>query len=68
MIICINYGTDGERYIAHIEYNVGVLREVLVEQAKTLSLFGMYEEVYVMEFNCNSAELIKEIVLRGCRV
>ena len=66
MIICMNYGTDGKRYVVHIEYTAGMMNGNIVTRAQ--SLIDFYDEVYVMQFDNNSKSFINDIVLRGCRV
>lgn len=65
MIICMNIGTDGNRYIAKIIYvstwSRKSIQENAIQQNKT------YDEVYVIDFKENEA-FIYEVVLRGCRV
>ena len=65
MIICMNIRTDGERYVAHIEYNTGLTNGQLVTRAQALT--ELYDEVYIIDFKENEA-FIDEVVLRGCRV
>lgn len=66
MIICMNIGTDGERYVAHIEYNSGLTNGQIVTRAQVID--DLYDEVYVMLFDNNCKSFIDEVVLRGCRV
>lgn len=66
IIIGINYSDNGERYIAHMQYEYGWCNETVIAIANYLS--SSYDEVYVMSFNCNYKELIKDVVLRGCRI
>lgn len=66
MIIGINYTNDGERYIAYMQYDYSWSRQRLKDIAEYLT--DEYDEVYVMGFNCNYKELIKDVVLRGCRI
>ena len=66
----MNIGTDGTRYVAHIEYYIGIANNdiQLMERAKVLSEYFPYDEVYVMGFDCNCIEFINDVVFRGCRV
>lgn len=65
MIICMNYGTDGERYIARIDYlNV---RDRVTLNDLTKYFKKKYDEVYIIDFKENET-FIDEVVLRGCRV
>lgn len=64
MIICMNIGTDGERYIAYILYSKCDAPNRII---KEYSLSRMFDEVYVIDFKENEA-FIDEVVLRGCRV
>lgn len=66
MIICMNIGTDGERHVAHIEYNSGLTNGQIITRAQTL--IELYDEVYAMQFDNNCKDFINEVVLRGCRV
>ena len=66
MIVCMNIGTDGERYIAYIEYHYhrsDVVTEEIADHYKRY-----YDEVYVVGFDNNYKRFITETVLRGCRV
>ena len=66
MIICMDIGTNGRRYVAHIEYNSGLTNGQIVTRAQ--GLVDCYDEIYVMQFDNNSKSFINDIVLRGCRV
>ena len=66
MIICINYNTDGSRYIAKIDYlstrNALQIRHIIN------NLINVYDEVYALGFNGHDEELVNAIVLEGCRM
>jgi len=64
MIICINYRDDGKRYIARIEYVLG-LQAMLTITARMYT--ESYDEVYILPFE-PTQELIDAIVLEGCRI
>ena len=66
MIICINYNTDGTRYIAGIYYSIKLSDNTLTDMAKVY--IDEYEEVYISDFNPNYKPLIEDIVLNGCRI
>lgn len=65
MIVCMNIGTDGERYIAFIKYSITQSKAELINELTHLKEF--YDEVYHISFKPNTT-FIDEIVLRGCRV
>ena len=62
----MNIGTDGNRYIAHLEQYYKRTAEFDQEIAKYLT--DDYDEVYVMGLDINNQDFINEIVLRGCRI
>lgn len=65
MIICMNYGTDGKRYIAYVEYHYQRSEVVTEEIADEYKKY--YDEVYVIDLEI-SDDLINEVVLKGCRL
>ena len=66
MIICINYNTDGTRYIAKLDFLS--TRNALQIRQITNNLNSVYDEVYVLPFKSDDMELINAIVLEGCRM
>ena len=65
MIICINYRTNGDRYIALVDYNSARYDKYDLALAKAYT--EQYDEVYVIPF-IPTKELINEVVLNGCRM
>lgn len=65
MIICMNIGTDGERFITCINYKTARSSDMYKELLEIYK--HTYDEVYVLDFKENKA-FIDEVVLRGCRV
>lgn len=65
MIICMNYNTDGERYIAKISFIYGRSNDVTALIAN--QLIHEFDEVYIIPF-LPTKELINEVVLNGCRM
>ncbi len=65
MIICINYGTNGDRYIAVIDFNS--TRYDKYDLALANAYTAQYDEVYIIPF-VPTKELINEVVLNGCRI
>lgn len=67
MIICMNYSTDGSRYIAIIDFVSKRGKEVAMDMA--LYYKGYYDEVYIWDgFNNSHKDFINEVVLKGCRI
>ena len=61
----MNIGTDGQRYIAYMNYTYKWNNDYITKYAQFLKDY--YDEVYIINFNANEA-FIYEVVLKGCRV
>lgn len=68
MIIGIAIGTDGQRYIAYMEYCYRYSENRKSIQAMILK--EEYDEVYIVDISkeINNKDLINFIVTKGCRI
>ena len=66
MIVCINYNTDGSRYIANLHYTTFIDALDLKDSCEQFK--HHYDEVYTIDLNPNHKDFIQEIVLHGCRM
>ena len=62
----MNYNTDGERYIARIEYDNRKMAKAKTTIAQTMAI--EYDEVYIVNLDNSNKEFINSIVLGGCRI
>lgn len=66
MIVCIDYNTDGTRYISSLYYTSfvdGIHLSDVCREFKT-----EHDEVYTIELDPSHKEFIEYIVLHGCRM
>ena len=66
MIVCINYNTDGSRYIQALHYTQftdGIQLNEICNDFKKYS-----DEVYTIDLDPSHKDFIQEIVLHGCRM
>ena len=66
MIVGINYDTDGNRYIARIDY-VAKRQRIQINKVAGCMKYE-YDEVYIIECDNTNQPFIDEIVLHGCRM
>ena len=66
MIVAMNYSTDGERYIARIEYDNRKMAKAKTTIAQSMKT--EYDEVYIVNLNNSDKDFINSIVLNGCRI
>lgn len=66
MIIGMNYTQDGSRVIARIDHDTAI--NPIIEMNNAHLLKNRYDEVYLLNLDCNNKDLINEIVLGACRI
>lgn len=66
MIICMDYTQDGERTITQSIYKTSLTETE--ESIYANDLANEHDEVYIIPFDPNDKELIKEVALHGCRM
>lgn len=66
MIVCMNYNSAGERYIAYLKMSNEYTRGEVSAIARSYK--DDYDEVYVIDIDPADDDFIGAIVDRGCRV
>lgn len=66
MIVGINLNTEGERYIAALQFDYDFSIDSKKAIARNWKM--SYDEVYIVKFDNCCDDFINEIVLKGCRI
>lgn len=66
MIVGININTNGERYIAALQFDFDYNNDNKNGIAQSWKM--CYDEVYIVPFDNCHEDFINEIVLKGCRI
>ena len=66
MIICMDYTQDGSRTITQTIYKTSMT--AIEESMYANDLAKEHDEVYIIPFDPNDKELIKEVAIHGCRM